>query len=326
MGWFFKRGKNKNDAVRSSDGGERLSLIERLKKGLEKTRSKIGMGFKNIFKSNRNIDADVLEELEALLLQSDMGVRPVDKLIQDIHAAWKTGVIKDTNEIYDFLKNKIKQNLSKWNTELKKASTAPTVIMVAGVNGVGKTTSIAKLAARLQNNGNKVMLAAGDTFRAAAVDQLMTWSKRIGTDIVTHQAGSDPAAVAFDALEASIARKVDYLIIDTAGRLHTHENLMKELMKVKRVIQKRLADAPHEVLLVLDATTGQNAIAQSKLFKKAIDVTGIFLSKLDGTAKGGAVLGMYEEIDIPVKFIGIGERPEDIEHFEPHRFVDAIFD
>ena len=330
MGWFFKKKSAKeNTSVSSGKGSnnkQKWFSLSKLKNGLEKTRLKMGSRLKNIFTSNKKIDANILEELESSLIESDMGVKPVDRLIQDIREAWKSKAIKDTNEIHGFLKNELKQNLSKWNTKLKKSTTGPTVIMVAGVNGVGKTTSIAKLATYLKNDSKSVMLAAADTFRAAAVEQLATWSKRIGVDIIKHQTGSDPGAVAFDALEASISRNVDYLIIDTAGRLHTHANLMNELGKIKRVIQKRVSDAPHEVLLVLDSTTGQNAIAQAKLFKDVIDVTGIFLTKLDGTAKGGVVLGMHEEINIPVKFIGIGEQAEDIEQFEPHRFVDAIFD
>lgn len=326
MGWFFKRKKLKKQDDQTSDDKKNMFSIEQLKQGLKKTRSKIGSGLKNIFTTNKKIDESVIEDLEASLIQSDMGVKPVDKIIQDIRTAWKAKIINDTNEIHNFIKNKLKQNLSKWNTKLKQAESPPTVIMVAGVNGVGKTTSIAKLARYLKNDGKKVLLAAADTFRAAAVEQLETWSKRIGVDIIMHQTGSDPASVAFDALEASIARNMDYLIIDTAGRLHTHENLMNELSKIRRVVNKRVSDAPHEVLLVLDSTTGQNAIAQAKLFSQAIDVTGIFLSKLDGTAKGGFVLGMVDEISIPVKFIGIGEKDTDIARFDSHRFVDAIFD
>ena len=198
--------------------------------------------------------------------------------------------------------------------------------MVAGVNGVGKTTSIAKLANLFVKQGKKVMLAAGDTFRAAATEQLDIWSKRIGADIVKHQAGADPAAVTFDALEASLSRGIDILIVDTAGRLHTHENLMNELSKIKRVISKKIENAPHEVLMVLDATTGQNAISQAKLFKRAVDITGIFLAKLDGTAKGGVILGMRKEVDIPVKYVGLGEGVDDIQEFDADKFVDALFD
>lgn len=322
MFWFFK--KKKSDKLYG--GKKAMFSLKQLKQGLMKTRNKIGSGFKTVFTFNKKIDESVIEALEASLIQSDMGVKPVDKIIEEIRRAWVAKTLNDTNEIHTFIKNKLKQNLSKWNTNLKTAPKAPTVIMVAGVNGVGKTTSIAKLALYLKNDGKKVMLGAADTFRAAAVEQLETWSKRIGVDIIKHQTGSDPASVAFDALEASIARNMDYLIIDTAGRLHTHENLMNELGKIKRVLKKRISDAPHEVLLVVDSTTGQNAIAQAKLFSQMIDVTGIFLSKLDGTAKGGVVLGMYDEINIPVKFIGIGEQAKDIERFDPHRFVDAIFD
>ncbi|MBI2559836.1 MAG: signal recognition particle-docking protein FtsY [Planctomycetes bacterium] len=249
-------------------------LLEHFKKGLEKTRSKIGSGLKHIFSLKRGIDAKVLEEVEALLLESDMGVKPVEKVIHELKEAWKAKEIEDTSEISDFIKNRLKS----------------------------------------------------DTFRAAAVDQLDIWSKRIGADIVKHQHGADPAAVTFDALEASIARGIDILIVDTAGRLHTYENLMNELGKVGRVISKKIPDAPHEVLLVLDATTGQNAIVQAKTFKRAIGVTGIFLAKLDGTAKGGVVLGMEDEVNIPVKFVGLGEKPDDIERFDPDVFVDALFD
>lgn len=330
MGWFSRK-----ETATSQDSPllETLHVedkkvffsLERLKHGLQKTRSKISAGLKNLFAFKKAIDEGILEELESLLIQADMGVRSVNKIIEDIRTAWKSKEIRDTDEIYNFLKDRLKKDMSKWNTELNYAQAPPTVIMVAGVNGVGKTTSIAKLAHLLSSNGNKVMLAAGDTFRAAAVEQLEIWSKRIGVEIVKHQLGSDPGAVVFDALEASIARKIDYLIIDTAGRLHTHENLMKELSKIKRVVAKRINGAPHEVILVLDSTTGQNAITQAKLFNQAIDITGIFLTKLDGTAKGGVVLGMQDEINIPVKFIGIGEKAEDIEPFNPSSFVEAIF-
>ncbi len=301
-------------------------LLEHFKKGLEKTRSKIGAGLKHIFSLKRGIDAKVLEEIEALLLEADMGVKPVEKVIQDLKDAWKAKEIEDTSQIPDFIKNRLKEALRRWDVELNLSPTPPTVIMVTGVNGVGKTTSIAKLANMFIKEGKKVMLAASDTFRAAAVDQLDIWSKRIGADIVKHQHGADPAAVTFDALEASIARGIDILIVDTAGRLHTYENLMNELGKIGRVISKKISEAPHEVLLVLDATTGQNAIVQAKMFKRAIGVTGIFLAKLDGTAKGGVVLGMEDEVDIPVKFVGLGEKPDDIERFDPDVFVDALFD
>ena len=324
MGWFSR----KKSAVSTEEVAESKSAssFQRLKKSLEKTRSKITSKFKDLLSFRRKIDGDVLEELESVLLESDVGVGPVTSIIQDIRDACKSGEIEDTSGIYDFLKQDLKQRLKEWDVSLNITPTPPTVIMVAGVNGVGKTTSIAKLANMFIKQDKKVMLAAGDTFRAAAVEQLDIWSKRIGADIVKHQTGSDPAAVVFDALEASLSRRVDVLIVDTAGRLHTHDNLMHELSKIKRVMSKKIESAPHEVLLVLDATTGQNAISQAKQFNNAVGITGIFLSKLDGTAKGGVVLGMRNEINIPVKFIGLGEKAEDLQAFDADKFVDALFD
>ncbi len=324
MGWFSKK---KSGIVPEEDvKNKSWSPFQKLKASLTKTRSKITSKFKDLLSFKRNIGEDVLEELEVVLLESDIGVGLVTNIIQDIRDAWKAKEIEDTTSVYDFLKNDLKKSLKGGDSSLKIASSPPTVIMVAGVNGVGKTTSIAKLANLFIKQGKKVMLAAGDTFRAAATEQLDIWSKRIGADIVKHQAGADPSAVTFDALEASLSRGIDVLIVDTAGRLHTHENLMNELTKMKRVISKRIENAPHEVLMVLDSTTGQNAISQAKLFKEAVDVTGIFLSKLDGTAKGGAVLGMRKEIDIPVKYVGLGEGIDDIQEFDADKFVDALFD
>ncbi len=324
MGWFSKK---KSKTTTAEDVKRKSwSPFQKLKDSLTKTRSKITSRFKNLLSLKRNIDEGVLDELEVVLLESDIGIGLVTKIIEDIREAWKSKEIEDTTSVYDFLKNDLKQSLKGGNTSLKIALTPPTVVMVAGVNGVGKTTSIAKLANLFIKQDKKVMLAAGDTFRAAATEQLDIWSKRIGADIVKHQSGADPSAVTFDALEASLSRGIDVLIVDTAGRLHTHENLMNELTKMKRVISKRIEGAPHEVLMVLDATTGQNAISQAKLFNKAVDITGIFLSKLDGTAKGGSILGMRKEIDIPVKYIGLGESVDDIQEFDADKFVDALFD
>ena len=303
-----------------------LTSSEKLKKGLEKTRGRFWSRLKNFFLLRRKIDESVLEELEDILIGADIGAKPVQKLIRELHEAWKSTAITETSQIHDFIKNRMKEDLRVWQTGIQYAPNPPTVIMVVGVNGVGKTTAIAKLANILIKDGKKVLVAAGDTFRAAAVDQLDIWCKRIGAEIVKHQAGSDPAAVAYDAIEASIARGIHVVIVDTAGRLHTHENLMNELSKIKRVISKRIPGAPHEVLMVLDATTGQNAISQAKMFKQAVDVTGIFLAKLDGTAKGGIVLGMRNEIDIPVKFVGLGETADDIEKFDADTFVNALFE
>ena len=324
MGWFSK--KKSGTATKEDVKSKSWSPFQKLKNSLTKTRSKISSKFKDILSFKRKIDEGVLEELEVVLLESDIGIGLVTKIIDDIRNAWKSKEIEDTTGVYDFLKNDLKQSLKDENSSLNIAPAPPTVIMVAGVNGVGKTTSIAKLANLFIKQGKKVMLAAGDTFRAAATEQLDIWSKRIGADIVKHQSGADPAAVTFDALEASLSRGIDVLIVDTAGRLHTHENLMSELSKMKRVISKKIENAPHEVLMVLDSTTGQNAISQAKLFKEAVDITGIFLSKLDGTAKGGAILGMRKEIDIPVKYVGLGESVDDIQEFDADKFVDALFD
>jgi fused signal recognition particle receptor len=323
MGWFSKK---KSGTTAEDVKSKSWSPFQKLKNSLAKTRSKIGSKFKDLLSFKRKIDEGVLEELEVVLLESDIGIGLVTKIIQDIRDAWKSKEIEDTTGVYDFLKKDLKQSLKDGNSSIKIAPSPPTVIMVAGVNGVGKTTSIAKLANLFIKQGKKVMLAAGDTFRAAATEQLDIWSKRIGADIVKHQSGADPAAVTFDALDASLSRGIDVLIVDTAGRLHTHENLMNELAKMKRVISKKIENAPHEVLMVLDATTGQNAISQAKLFKEAVGVTGIFLTKLDGTAKGGAILGMRREIDIPVKYVGLGEGIDDIQEFDADKFVDALFD
>ncbi len=324
MAWFSK--KNSGTTAEKDVKSKSWSPFQKLKNSLTRTRSKISSKFKGLLSFKRNIDEDVLEELEVVLLESDIGIGLVTNIIDDIREAWKSKEIEDTTGVYDFIKKDLKQSLKEGKSSIKLAPAPPTVIMVAGVNGVGKTTSIAKLANLFIKQGKKVMLAAGDTFRAAATEQLDIWSKRIGADIVKHQAGADPSAVTFDALGASLSREIDILIIDTAGRLHTHENLMNELTKMKRVISKKIEGAPHEVLMVLDSTTGQNAISQAKLFKEAAGITGIFLSKLDGTAKGGAILGMRREIDVPVKYVGLGEGVDDIQEFDADKFVDALFD
>tara|TARA_B100001964_G_scaffold185639_1_gene205968 strand:+ start:570 stop:1550 length:981 start_codon:yes stop_codon:yes gene_type:complete len=326
MAWFSKNKSEIAVAEEKVVKTKSWSPFQKLKNSLTRTRSKISSKFKDLLSFKRNIDENVLEEIEVVLLESDIGIGLVTNIIDDIREAWKSKEIEDTTGVYDFIKNDLKQSLREGSSSLRISLTPPTVIMVAGVNGVGKTTSIAKLANLFVKQGKKVMLAAGDTFRAAATEQLDIWSKRIGADIVKHQAGADPSAVTFDALEASLSRGIDVLIVDTAGRLHTHENLMSELTKMKRVISKKIENAPHEVLMVLDSTTGQNAISQAKLFKEAVGITGIFLSKLDGTAKGGAILGMRKEIDVPVKYVGLGEGVDDIQEFDADKFVDALFD
>jgi len=296
-----------------------------LKARLGKTRDKITTSLSSVLALGRNIDEGLLDELEETLIRDDIGVETTDKLISDLRAAYRQRQIATTDDVVPFLKEHIKSYWPARDRQLHIKQSRPTVILVAGVNGSGKTTSIAKLAYTLSRDGQKVIVAACDTFRAAAVEQLTIWAERIGVEIVKHKMGSDPAAVAYDACEAALAREAEFLILDTAGRLHTQKDLMNELTKIRDVVKHRIEGAPDEVLLVLDATTGQNAIAQAKMFTEAIDVTGIFLAKLDGTARGGIVIAIKDQLDIPVKFVGLGEKPEDIAEFDPETFVEALF-
>ena len=300
------------------------STADGVRRGLAKTHDRIARGLGKALSIRRRIDEELCEELEEAMIEADIGVQTTMQIVDDIRAAWGEGEIDDTAELKAYLKDELKRMLGESDVAIRMADEPPTVILVAGVNGSGKTTSIAKLARHFRDDGKKVLLAASDTFRAAAVEQLQIWSDRLGVDIVKHQTGADPGAVTYDALDAALARKSDVLLVDTAGRLHTKKNLMDELGKIRRVIQRRIPSAPHEVILVLDATTGQNAIKQAQLFNEAIDVTGLFLAKLDGTAKGGIVVAIKNEIDIPVKFIGVGEQPEDIEPFDADKFVEAM--
>jgi fused signal recognition particle receptor len=304
--------------------------IDKLKGALRKTAQVLNTDVRTLFVPGRQIDDAFLTEMEERLLQSDMGVQNVDRIVGEVRDRWRLGRIRNADEAGRVMREAIQGILTKddqpGSRELRFAPSGPTVILVAGINGAGKTTSIAKLAWLLKNQMNKkVMVCASDTFRAAAVDQLTIWSQRTGVEIVKHKMGADPAAVAYDACEAAKSRGIDVLIVDTAGRLHTQEHLMRELTKIRDVVAKRIDSAPHEVMLVLDATTGQNAVAQAKNFGQAINVTGILLAKLDGTAKGGVTLAIKEQLNIPVKFVGLGETPEDIETFDPNRFVEALF-
>lgn len=299
--------------------------VDYIKKRLDKTRAKIGRSLSAVLTLGRDIDDDLLDELEETLITDDIGVETTDKLIGDLRDAYKQRKIRKTDDIMPFLKERMKEYWPEQDRDLNVSASKPTVILVAGINGSGKTTSIAKLAYALSRNGEDVIVAACDTFRAAAVEQLSIWAERIGVQIVKHKSGADPAAVAFDACEAAVSRGADYLILDTAGRLHTQQNLMRELTKIRDVVSRKIEGAPHEVLLVVDGTTGQNAINQAKLFTEAVDVTGIFLAKLDGTARGGIVIAIKDQLDIPVKFVGLGEKPEDIAQFDPEEFVEALF-
>jgi len=290
---------------------------------LAKTRK----GLKSLFTFRRELDDALLDEIEAELLRADFGPEAVKDLVNGpsgIRAAWKAKEIERAEDVRDFLKKRLKELLKKRDTTLRVPPEPPCVILVAGVNGTGKTTSIAKLAKRLGAGGKKVVLAAADTFRAAAVEQLTIWSQRLGVQIVKGEPGADPASVAWRSAEAALAEKADYLIVDTAGRLHTQKNLMRELGKIRAVLGKKLPGSPHESLLVLDATTGQNALNQARVFGEEIEISGIILAKLDGTAKGGIVVAIRDELDIPVKFVGLGEKPDDIQRFDPRRFVDAL--
>jgi len=292
---------------------------------LGKTRDKISSSLSSVLSLGRKIDENLLDELEETLIRDDIGVETTDKLVSELREAYRAKQIATTDDIIPFLKEHIKSYWPDRDRQMHLAEAGPTVVLVAGVNGTGKTTSIAKLAYILNQNGQKVIVAACDTFRAAAVEQLSIWADRIGVQIVKHKSGSDPAAVAFDACEAALSRNTDVLILDTAGRLHTKKDLMQQLTKIRDVVARKIPGTPNEVLLVLDATTGQNAISQAKLFTEAINVTGIFLAKLDGTARGGIVIAIKDQLDIPVKFVGLGEKPEDIAEFDPNTFVEALF-
>jgi fused signal recognition particle receptor len=301
-----------------------MGLFDRLKAGLQKTRDALTGNLVQLVRGRR-IDEDLIDEVEETLLQSDVGLRTTEAELDLLRDAWKQKEISEGDEVVPFLKRTLTERLSDDDSDIRWAEEGPTVILVVGVNGSGKTTSIAKLAGFLREGGKSVILAAGDTFRAAAVEQLTIWSRRLGLEIVKQERGSDPAAVVYDAAEAAAARQADVLIVDTAGRLHTQDHLMRELEKIRRVLGKRIPDAPHETLLVLDATTGQNAIQQARRFGEATPLTGIFLAKLDGTAKGGVVLSIRDELDLPVKFVGVGEKPTDIEPFDAASFVEALF-
>ncbi|MCA9307335.1 MAG: signal recognition particle-docking protein FtsY [Phycisphaerales bacterium] len=302
------------------------SMMGRLRKGLDRTRKAMGGGLRALLGGKR-LDENLIRDLERALIQSDTGVATTRKLITGVRDAYKTQRLKTGDEVIEYLKRELKALWPEQDRALKYSADpgVPTVILVAGVNGAGKTTSIAKLAHALHEQNKSVLLAACDTYRAGAVRQLEIWAERLDMQVVKGQQGGDPAAVAFDAAEAAISRNVDVLIVDTAGRLHTQDSLMRQLTKIRDVVRRRIPQAPHEVLLVLDATTGQNATQQARQFAQAIDVTGIFLTKLDGTARGGVVIAIQQETNIPVKFIGVGETPADVEPFDPDRFVDALF-
>lgn len=301
-------------------------FFSRLKRGLKKTQENFLGKIDALLRGRAKLDEDIYEELEEALITADLGVETATKLLNKIQSEGERGKLRDPEAARQLLRNEILKILEKVDAPLQISDKKPFVIMVLGVNGVGKTTTIAKLAYRFRQEGRKVLLAAGDTFRAAAVEQLGIWAKRVGADFVKHATGSDPSAVAFDALKAGKSRGVDIVIVDTAGRLHTRVPLMEELKKVKRVIAREVEGAPHETLLVLDATTGQNALSQAQAFHEAVGVTGIVITKLDGSAKGGVIVAISDKFQIPIRFIGIGEKMHDLTEFQAKPFVDALFD
>lgn len=301
-----------------------MGFFDKLKQGLEKTRKGITEKIDQVLVSFGKIDDDLFDELEEILITSDVGVDATMKIIQNLKKQVREKKLTNPAMVKDLLKDELSTILAQGDSRLVLDST-PSVILVIGVNGVGKTTSIAKIANLLKQQGKKVLLAAGDTFRAGAIEQLETWADRVGVDIIKQSEGSDPAAVMYDAAQAAKSRKVDVLICDTAGRLHTKKNLMEELRKVVKVLDRELPGASRETLLVLDATTGQNAISQAKTFGELADITGLVLTKLDGTAKGGIVIAINSELRIPVKLIGVGEKMDDLQRFDPAEFVEALF-
>ena len=302
-----------------------MGFFSRLKEGLSKTREVFVQKIEALVTGRRAIDESFYEELEEILIQADVGVDTSVELVEKLRRVVKERKVDNAEDLKPIIKEEITRLLGQNDQSVGQTTDGLRVIMIVGVNGVGKTTTIGKLAHYYKRQGKKVLLAAADTFRAAAIDQLEIWGRRVGVDVIKQSEGSDPAAVAFDALQAARARKVDVLIVDTAGRLHTKSNLMDELKKVRRVMDRAMPGAPHEVLLVLDATTGQNAISQAKLFGEATGVTGIVLTKLDGTAKGGVIIAISQVLTLPVRFIGIGEGLDDLRPFVPAEFADALF-
>jgi fused signal recognition particle receptor len=298
------------------------ALFDKLKQGLARTRG-VFSGIAALFRIRGRVDRDFLSQLEERLYLADVGTGATTEIVERVRQAFLDKEI--TGDVEAFVKQQLKDLITAEGRALNWNPSGPTVVLVAGVNGSGKTTSIAKLARLFQDEGKKVLVAACDTFRAAAVEQLTIWTERLGCEIVKNQQGSDPAAVAHDACERAQARGFDVLIVDTAGRLHTQTHLMRELEKINRIVSRQIPGAPHEVLLVLDATTGQNAIAQAEKFKLAVRCSGIILSKLDGTAKGGAIFAIKQKLDLPVKFVGVGEKLEDLEPFDPDAYVEALF-
>jgi fused signal recognition particle receptor len=309
----------------SGSNGKGVSFFERLKRGLKKTREGLVGRLETLVRGRAKIDDDLLDDIEELLIESDLGVSVATEVIENLKSKVADGRVTSPDAVMGLLKEELLALVGEEGEPMRAADGPTTVIMMVGVNGTGKTTTVGKLAALLRSSGNRVMVAAADTFRAAAIEQLEVWARRAGAEFISQQQGSDPAAVVYDAAAAARTRKVDYLLIDTAGRLHTKSNLMEELKKIRRVVGRELEGAPHEVLLVVDATTGQNGVSQASRFRDAVGVTGLVLTKLDGTAKGGIAISIRKELGIPVRFIGVGEAVDDLREFNSRLFIDALF-
>jgi fused signal recognition particle receptor len=324
---FGKKAKSKTETSAAEEEAENRGLLSQLKQRLTRTRHNLTDGIANLVLGKKEIDEELLEELETLMLLADVGVDATSRIINDISEKVRRKELSDPAVLNSVLKQELQQILDQCDQPVVSPKEgSPQVILMIGINGAGKTTTIGKLAKRLQQDGQSVMLAAGDTFRAAAVEQLQTWGERNDIPVIAQHTGADSASVIFDALEAASARNIDVLIADTAGRLHTKSNLMDELSKIARVMKKIDPDAPHEVMLVVDATTGQNALNQAEQFNEAVGITGITLTKMDGTAKGGILFAIADRLQIPIRFIGVGEAIEDLRQFEAEEFVDALFE
>jgi fused signal recognition particle receptor len=302
------------------------SLLDRLKAGIEKTRTGLADALEDALSGRKEIDSDLLDELEYTLITADIGVRTTQEILEQIRLRVARNQVADVTEIKNLIREHLLEILQANDRPMPRVAEPPAVVMVVGVNGAGKTTTIGKLSQRFKDEGRTVLMCAADTFRAAAIEQLEVWGERTGTDVIRQKAGADPSAVLFDALQAAKARKVDYVIVDTAGRLHTKENLMAELEKMRRTASRVVPNAPHEVLLVLDGTTGQNGLEQARKFTESSGVTGIVLTKLDGTAKGGIVVAITRELGLPIRFVGVGEKVTDLVPFDADTFITSLFE
>jgi fused signal recognition particle receptor len=320
---LFGEPSSATSAAGASTGG---NLLDRLKAGIQKTRAGLVERVEDLVQGKKQIDADLLEELEYTLISADIGVRTATEILERIRQRVDRKLVNDAAELKGLIRDHLVEVLQSVERPVPRVTDPPAVVMVVGVNGAGKTTSIGKLTNRFKSDGHSVVLCAADTFRAAAIEQLEVWGQRTGTEVIRQNQGSDPSAVLFDALQSAKARKVDYLIVDTAGRLHTKDNLMAELEKMRRTAQRVIPSAPHEVLLVLDGTTGQNGLEQARKFTDASGVTGIILTKLDGTAKGGVVVAIARELNLPIRYIGVGEKIDDLLPFDPEQFVSSLFE